>query len=293
MLIKKRSPYKKRVPKAIIAILVILFVAISAGGTWFYLDMQHKNYEKQQIEDTRLAREAVLAAKEAKKHEAVYINLPGAAPVKAIVDDYHSITSIWSIVSKTHPISVDYVPSPIQIPNVAVRSDKSDAEKSVRTDIVSPTERMFGAALTEGYSLMIGSGYRSAALQKLYFDSLASSVGESVANQTIARSGQSEHQTGLAMDISTVSRQCYLDNCFASTADGQWLVNNSYKYGFILRYPEGKESITGYSYESWHFRYVGVELATAIHQSGLTFDEVWPYLETARNTLIQNGAILP
>jgi D-alanyl-D-alanine carboxypeptidase len=123
------------------------------------------------------------------------------------------------------------------------------------------------------------------------FSSLAASVGETVANQSIARPGQSEHQTGLAVDISTVSRNCYLQECFADTSDGQWLANNSYKYGFILRFPEDKVAITGYQYEPWHFRYVGVDLATALYESGLTLDEAWPYLEKALTTLKSNGAI--
>ena len=82
-----------------------------------------------------------------------------------------------------------------------------------------------------------------------------------------AREGHSEHQTGLAVDINSVSES------FAKTKEGKWLANNSYKFGYILRYPKGKEDITGYSYEPWHFRYVGVKVATAVYESGLTFDE--------------------
>jgi D-alanyl-D-alanine carboxypeptidase len=151
---------------------------------------------------------------------------------------------------------------------------------------------MFAQALTDGYSLMLGSGYRSSNLQQIYFSSSAGSIGEDAANKYIARPGQSEHQTGLAVDISTVSRQCYLDECFADTSDGQWLFENSYKYGFILRYPEDKVALTGYQYEPWHYRYVGIDLATALYNSNLTLDEAWPYLETALNTLIENGAIV-
>jgi D-alanyl-D-alanine carboxypeptidase len=138
---------------------------------------------------------------------------------------------------------------------------------------------------------MIGSGYRPASLQKIYFDSYASSAGIEAANQYVAYPGQSEHQTGLAVDITTVSRNCYLTECFADTSDGQWLANNSYKYGFTLRYPKGKESITGYQYEPWHFRYVGIDLATALYESELTLDEAWQYLQEANDTLRSNGAI--
>lgn len=294
MLVKKNHARKKSSAKIIIIAAIFIVVLSSVfTASYLYLDNQQRiNHEKQQIENARLAKVAELAAKEAKKKEPVYITLPGAKPIRAIVEDYSLTSSIWTIVNKTHPISIDYVPSPIKIPNVATRTDKNDNERSIRADITTPTEEMFAAALTEGYSLMIGSGYRPASLQKIYFDNLASSVGETVANQSIARPGQSEHQTGLAMDISTVSRQCYLDDCFANTSDGVWLTNNSYKFGFILRYPKTKEEITGYRYEPWHFRYVGIDLATALHESGLTLDEAWLYLEAARATLIQNGAII-
>jgi D-alanyl-D-alanine carboxypeptidase len=225
------------------------------------------------------------------KKRPVYISLPGADKIKALVDNYTSANSIWSIVSKTHPISKDYIPESLVIPDVSTRTDKSDSERSVRSDIAQAVVDMFAAAKTDGYELMIGSGYRSAALQSIYFNSLSSSVGDEAANQSVARPGESEHQTGLALDISTVSYDCYLDNCFATTDGGQWLAKNSYKYGFILRYPEDKTAITGYRYESWHFRYVGIDLATALHQSGLTLDEAWPYLQAAQETLKKNGAI--
>ncbi len=226
-----------------------------------------------------------------KKKQLVPINLPGAATINAIFENYELDSSIWKIVNKNTPLSMDYIPTSIKIPNVSTRTDKSVAERSVRSDIEQPLIQMFQTATSEGIELMIGSAYRSAALQKVYFDSLASAVGETAANQSIAYPGQSEHQTGLAVDISTVSRECYLDNCFATTGGGQWLTDNSYKFGFILRYPSGKESITGYRYESWHFRYVGIALATALHESGLTLDEAEPYLQAALKKLHENGAV--
>lgn len=228
---------------------------------------------------------------EAIKKRPVYIELPGADKIQAIVDDYESTTSIWSLVNKTHALAVDYIPNNLKIPDVSTRTDKSTDERSVRADIEPALIEMFTAAKEYGYDLMIGSGYRSATQQAIYFNSLASAIGETAANISIAYPGQSEHQTGLATDISYVSRECYLDDCFAYTNGGEWLANNSYKYGFILRYPSGKEDITGYRYESWHFRYVGVDLATALYQSKLTLDEAWPYMLEALNTLKQHRAI--
>ena len=291
MFIKK--PARKTVPiRIIIAIIILAIIGFASFEGYTYINAQFTIQNDKQAEITRqISIKTAESAKLAKKREVVLITLPGAQPIKAIVENYSSPSSIWAIVSKTHSISTDYIPSPIKIPNVATRTDKSTDERSVRSDIETPLINMFAAASTAGYQLMIGSGYRSAALQAIYFDNLASSVGDETANQAIARPGQSEHQTGLAIDISTVSRQCYLDDCFADTGDGQWLVNTAYKYGFTLRYPKGKETITGYQYEPWHFRYVGIDLATALYESNLTLDEAWTYLEKADTILRNNGAI--
>lgn len=294
-MLARKTRQKKILLKIVTGIIALVIVGCGAYGSYSYLDAQRTTQENKQVENARIAvakaKAATKAAMEAKKKEPVYIALPGAKQIRAIVDDYSLTASIWAIVSKTHPISVDYIPPSLKIPDVATRTDKSDDERSVRSDIEVPLKNMFAAALSEGNSLMIGSGYRSAALQKIYFDNYANSVGEEAANQTIAYPGQSEHQTGLAVDISTVSRDCYLSECFAGTTDGLWLVDNSYKYGFTLRYPKGKEVITGYQYEPWHFRYVGIDLATALHESNLTLDEAWSYMEAAETTLKQNGAI--
>jgi len=285
---KRRSSRKKIIINIFIsAVLVILIGLVTYQACQFLHNQQVTADRNAKIQ---LAKEKADAL-EAKRKEPVYITLPGAKPIKALVNDYSKPDSIWTIVSKTHPISVDYIPTSLKIPDVPTRTDKSKDEQSLRADVATPLKNMFDAASTAGHYLMIGSGYRSAAMQKVYFNSLAASVGEETANQAIAYPGQSEHQTGLALDISTLSKECYLDQCFATTADGLWLADNSYKYGFILRYPLGSETITGYQYEPWHFRYVGIDLATALHQSNLTLDGAWTYLQAADATLRKNGAI--
>ncbi len=286
--------YKEKSRKKIVFRAVLFIVIFSCFGTIEYLCFSHLNDVLNHTKSAEFSNQKIIKAakaKVAKRNEPVYITLQGADKIRATVEDYTQTSSIWAIVSKTHPISTDYVPTDLKIPEVKTRTDKSDAERSVRIDIEPALKNMFAAAEKDGYYLLIGSGYRSADLQATYFYSLAASVGEEIANQTIARPGQSEHQTGLATDISTVTRECYISECFATTDEGIWLAANSYKYGFILRYPKGKVDITGYSYEPWHFRYVGIDLATALHQSGLTLDEAWPYLEKALATLKSNGAI--
>jgi D-alanyl-D-alanine carboxypeptidase len=295
MLINKKRPKKRiRTRSLVIIIVLVSLLLVSAAGyfTFTYLHNQQIEQAARDAEAARIVKEkAIAAAKEAKKKEAVYIALPNAKPVRAIVDDYTNPASVWALVNKTHAIPLDYIPAQLVLPDVEERTDKSVEERSVSSVIATPLKTMFTAAAVDGHALMIGSAYRSAALQKVYFDSYAAASGVEAANQYSAYPGQSEHQLGLSVDISTVSRNCYLDECFTSTPDGQWLADHAYEYGFTLRYPKGKEIITGYQFEPWHYRYVGIDLATALHESGLTFDEAWPYLQTALATLKTNGAI--
>lgn len=289
---KSINPKHTKVTILIIAIMIFITVlGNSAYILYSYNKVQEHRAEAEIVKEFNNAIIEAAAAREAKKKEPVYISLPNASKIRAIVEDYTNPASIWTIASKEYSLPIEYIPSPIKIPDVLTRTDKSIDERSVRSDIEQPLIDMFTAASSYGYQLLIGSGYRSANLQAIYFNSLARAVGEEAANQSIARPGQSEHQTGLAVDITTVSRICYLEKCFEDTSDGMWLAENAHKYGFIMRYPEGKEPITGYIYEPWHFRYVGVDLATALYESGLTMDEAWPYLEEALATLKDNGAI--
>lgn len=143
-----------------------------------------------------------------------------------------------------------------------------------------------------GINLKIGSAYRSYEYQTNLFNSNANRYGAEITNQTIARPGHSEHQLGLAVDIVAKSGACYIETCFENLKEGEWLENNAHNFGFILRYPKNKESITGYSYEPWHFRYVGTELSKALYESNLTLDEAQSYLQQALTTLKNNNAKL-
>lgn len=132
---------------------------------------------------------------------------------------------------------------------------------------------MFNKAKEDGYTLIVNSSYRSYSEQKEIYDKYVSWYGDD-ADKTAARPGYSEHQTGLAVDIQSY---CSQSKDFDECEEFTWLLNNAYKYGFILRYPEGREFITGYEYESWHFRYVGKEAAKYIHENKITFDEYYAY----------------
>jgi D-alanyl-D-alanine carboxypeptidase len=123
---------------------------------------------------------------------------------------------------------------------------------------------------------MISSAYRSLQDQQATYDSYVAECGTACANQYVLPVGASEHHTGLAVDFSSASDQCAADSddCSLGASAVTWLADNAWRYGFIHRYPEGKQSITGVAQESWHYRYVGIVMAKAMHGSGLTYDEV-------------------
>lgn len=131
------------------------------------------------------------------------------------------------------------------------------------------------AAEKEGYHIRNNSSYRSYSYQNNLYEGYKKNNGKDWADKWSARPGHSEHQTGLALDVGVKSDLSI--GKFGNSKEFIWMKNNSYKYGFILRYPEGKEYITGYGYEPWHYRYVGVDVATYIYEHNITFEEYYAY----------------
>lgn len=128
-------------------------------------------------------------------------------------------------------------------------------------------DEMSADAAAEGLNLYISSGFRSYEYQSKIYNNYVARDGQAAADTYSARPGHSEHQTGLAFDLNTI------DVSFENTPEYEWVAVNAHKYGFIVRYPKGKEDITGYIYEPWHLRYLGVEKATAVYESGLCLEE--------------------
>ncbi|MCR1899607.1 M15 family metallopeptidase [Irregularibacter muris] len=141
-------------------------------------------------------------------------------------------------------------------------------------EAVEALYKMTKAAQEEiGKTIQSVSGFRSYEYQKNLFNQYAQKDGVEKASTYSARAGHSEHQTGLAFDIGGRNKEHWVKTSFERTEEGKWLKDNAHKYGFILRYPKGKTHITGYTYEPWHFRYVGVEHAEIIYKNDLTLEE--------------------
>lgn len=147
--------------------------------------------------------------------------------------------------------------------------------QKIRKEVYDKFKEMFNAAKKENLTIIINSSYRTYDYQKGLWERYADTNGEDWADSYAARAGHSEHQTGLAIDVTTYGVVKQED--FETTDEFKWLQEHAHEYGFILRYPKDKENITGYDYESWHYRYVGENIATEIFEKNITFDEYYAY----------------
>lgn len=182
--------------------------------------------------------------------------------------------NILALVNKQYALPDHFVPDDLVRPNIPFSFGDADIEKSyLRKEAAHHLELLFQEAKKANIEIFAVSGYRSYERQTSVFDTEANLVGQDAAAAVVAIPGYSEHQTGLAMDISSRSVRLELVEDFGETEEGKWLANNAHKFGFILRYHKGKEEITGYNYEPWHFRYIGVDAATIIYKKQITLEE--------------------
>lgn len=177
------------------------------------------------------------------------------------------------IVNKEHPLPETYQPKDLVIPNIPFIFEGDHEKRYLRKEAALAAEQLFEAAKAEHIDLYGVSGYRSYNTQKALYAFNVNREGKKHASRYSAAAGTSEHQTGLALDVTAESAGFQLDPSFADTAEGTWLAKHAHEYGFIIRYPRGKEDITGYAYEPWHLRYIGAEAAAAVFEAGLTLEE--------------------
>lgn len=184
---------------------------------------------------------------------------------------------ILVLVNKERNLPSDYKPSDLVIPNVKFSFDGNSEKKYLREEAAKALEQLFLEGEKQGVVLYAVSGYRSYEKQKGIFNNKVSKVGVEEANKVVAKPGQSEHQTGLAMDVSSKSANYLLEENFGQTVEGRWLKENAHKFGFIIRYPKEKVDITGYNYEPWHIRYVGKEVANELNEKLITLEEYFGF----------------
>lgn len=180
------------------------------------------------------------------------------------VDDPEDVTVL---VNKINQIPEGWVPDDL----VTV----IDGTQQLRKEAAEAYNQFYQAAKDQGIEIYSISGYRTHETQTRYWTNMVNVYGEEYASQYSAYPGRSEHQLGLAMDVSYTTVGDRLSEAVADSDIGRFIVSDGYKYGFILRYPEDKVAITNYGYEPWHIRYVGVDLATKLHESGQTLEEYY------------------
>lgn len=175
-------------------------------------------------------------------------------------------TSLWVVVNKLRPLNpVSYGPANLRLASIPATQDMP-----MRDEVAGAAEAMFAAAQNEaGLTLQLTSAYRSVESQTRIYNRTVNNIGQASADQVSARPGHSEHQTGLAIDIGSLPVSCAFEACFGDTAHGQWLASNAHRFGFIVRYPQDLTPITGFVFEPWHFRYVGLELAAELQTTGI------------------------
>ncbi|EFR99702.1 M15 family metallopeptidase [Listeria seeligeri] len=188
--------------------------------------------------------------------------------------------NILVLANKDYSLQPSYTPPDLVRPNVTFSFGDEQVEKAqMRKEAGTALEEMFQAANEDGYKLFAVSGYRSYKRQQEVFQAEVNSKGDTKAREAVAYPGTSEHQTGLAMDISSESQSYELTEAFGTTPEGKWLEDNAHNYGFILRYMKGREDITKYQYESWHYRYVGKDAATIIYENNWTLEEFFNHVK--------------
>ncbi len=173
-------------------------------------------------------------------------------------------------VDKERTLGSDYVPSDL-VPVIGIA--QALPGQRMRAAALTALQRLAAEAQIEGHVLSVRSGYRSYAEQEATYAYWVAQLGSVEAARVSARAGHSEHQLGTAVDLTSAAVGYDLVEAFGATLEGRWLAANGHRFGFTLSYPEGKEAITGYAYEPWHWRYVGEAMATWLRDRGLTLTE--------------------
>jgi D-alanyl-D-alanine carboxypeptidase len=203
-------------------------------------------------------------------------------PIKLSVDKFNSL---WVVVNKQRPLSfLKYVPKNLTKPPFKFPATHNPYGVVMTKDAGIALVAMAKAMAVEGGgTLVASSGYRSYLTQVDVHSRQVARFGLKAGEALAARPGYSEHQTGLAVDVYAAGQDCRIYTCFANTVAGKWLANNAHRFGFVLRYQQNQAAITGYQFEPWHFRYVGIELSTQFKKSGKKSLEAYFGLPAAPN----------
>jgi zinc D-Ala-D-Ala carboxypeptidase len=197
-------------------------------------------------------------------------------------DSFKEPDSIAVMVNKEYGLPENYKPTDLVYPEVRFTFKEKIEKRMMRKEAAEALEKLFAGAEEDGIYLAGVSAYRSKETQTRLFNRYVKKDGEELARTYSAVPGYSEHQTGLAIDVSGSDGKCAAESCFGGTKEAEWLAQHATEYGYIIRFPEGKQDITGYKYEPWHIRYVGKDIATYIADKGITLEEYYDVVPVSK-----------
>jgi len=246
--------------KRIMTVLLIIMLGVLGLALYSFLTSSGQKSAADAPSETAAATTAEAAASAAAS--AAPAATPTATPTPSY--DFTGDDSLLILANKSHKLPDGYVPS-----DLTWVMDCSSGACYMRAPAAEAAQKMVAAAQADGVYLTMLSAYRSEAYQSQLYNGYVSQYGTERADRISSRPGYSDHQTGLAADFgsSTDSSTNLNAPAYAATVEGQWLYAHAHEYGFIERYPDGKTDYTGYSYESWHFRYIGVDYATQMYNT--------------------------
>lgn len=178
---------------------------------------------------------------------------------------------MYTLVNKYYYLPYDYIPNELETVSYEYSINNTKLNKTSLENFIN----MFNAAKENGLTIKITTAYRDYNFQSILYNNYVNSDGQDKADTYSARPGHSEHQFGYSIDLTNGENAKFSE--FESTKEYEWLKDNAYKYGFILRYPKDKEYITGYQFEPWHYRYVGTEISNYIQENNITYEEYYAY----------------
>ncbi len=218
-----------------------------------------------------------------------------AVPALAVQVDDGSLPPILAyhgmlgLVNRASKVTKKYVPGDLVVPAVALRKAGQEDSVRLRAPAARAVEQMFADALLQGHTLVAASGYRSFGVQDLRFQAKVKETGtKEKAWRTVAPAGASEHQLGLAMDLQSPSMP-RLNRAFGETPEGIWVAENAHNYGFIVRYQRAWTDITGYLYEPWHVRYLGIAHASAVYALNIPYEQYYEALKNIPEYVLESG----
>nr|WP_246362413.1 M15 family metallopeptidase [Paenibacillus alba] len=198
-----------------------------------------------------------------------------APPKSGAVQVIAKPESVTVLVNKQNSLPSSYEPTDLVYPDIPFVFAEKIEKRKMRSTAAGAIEKLFAGAEKDNIHLSGVSAYRSFATQKSVFQRYVLKDGEEKAKTYSAVPGTSEHETGLAIDVTGSDGKCAAEDCFGGTKEANWLEKHAAEYGFIIRYPKGKADITGYQYEPWHIRYVGVDVAKEIAAKKVTMEEFY------------------